>query len=85
MPVFIFNSKKEFWDDTARCFRTEPKAIASITEATMEIRMAGRRDNTSDMLSFECGEEDKALAHIESIEFSGDRLEILKDMNSCLR
>lgn len=51
----------------------------------MEIRMAGRRDNTSDMLSFEEGQEDKALAHIESIEFSKDRLEILKDMNSCLR
>lgn len=85
MPVFIFNSKKEFWDDTARCFRTEPKAIASITEATMEIRMAGRRDNTSDMLSFEDGREEDAISHIESIEFSRDRLEILKDMNACLR
>lgn len=51
----------------------------------MEIRMAGRRDNTSDMLSFEDGREEDAISHIESIEFSRDRLEILKDMNACLR
>lgn len=51
----------------------------------MEIRMAGRRDKTSDMLSFEEGHEVEALAHIEDIEITEERLEILKDMNACLR
>lgn len=85
MPVFIFNSKKEFWDDTLRCFQSTPNAIMSLAEASMEIRMAGRRDKTSDMLSFEEGHEVEALAHIEDIEITEERLEILKDMNACLR
>ena len=85
MPIFIFNSKRQFWNDTAREFQDEPHEIRSSTEAEMEIRMAARKDRTSDILHFEEGSRNTALEHIQTVEFSKDRLEILKDMNSCLR
>lgn len=85
MPIFIFNSQRQFWNDTTREFQDEPHEIRSATEAEMEIRMAGRKDRTSDIIHFEEGSREVALEHIRTIEFSKDRLEILTDMNSCLR
>lgn len=83
--VYIFNAKKEFWNAYTREFQKEPFVIRSATEAEMEIRMAGKRDNTSDMLHFEEHFKDEALKHIQEMKITKARLKILKDMNGCLR
>lgn len=85
MPIFIFNSKKEFWNASTREFQKEPSIIKSATEAQMEIRMAGRKDPTSDMLYFESQFRDVAYDRVMNMKFTKERLRVLKDMNSCLR
>lgn len=85
MPIFIFNSKREFWNDATRDFQKEPHEIRTMTGASMEIRMAARRDDTSDMICFEDADRDTALNTVRSIRYTKDRLRVLKDMNGCLR
>lgn len=83
--VFIFNSKKEFWNASTREFQKEPSVIMSATEAQMEIRIAGKKDPTSDMLHFESQFRDVAYDRVMNMKFTKERLKILKDMNACLR
>jgi len=85
MPVYIFNSKREFWNPYTREFQKEPSVIRSTTEAQIEIRMAGKKDPTSDMLSFEDQFRDVAWDRIMTMKFTKARLKALKEMNSCLR
>ena len=83
--VFIFNSKREFWNSFTREFQKEPFAIRTATEAQMEIRMAGKRDDTSDMLQFEEQFMNEALRMVKGVKFTKARLKALRDMNGCLR
>lgn len=85
MPHFIFNSKRQFWNHATRNFQKEPVVICSMTEAGMEIRMASKRDITSDIMSFEDGHEKQALEYISNVVFDEDRLTALRDMNTSLR
>lgn len=83
--VFIYNSKREFWNSFTREFQKKPFVIRSATEAQMEIRMAGKRDDTSDMLQFEEQFMDVALCMVKGVKFTKARLKALRDMNRCLR
>ena len=47
--------------------------------------MAGKLDNTRDMLHFEEQFKDEALKYIQDMKFTKARLKISKDMNGCLR
>jgi len=83
--VFIYNSKREFWNSFTREFQKKPFVIRTATEAQMEIRMAGRRDDTSDMLQFEEQFMNEALRMVNGVKFTKARLKTLRDMNRCLR
>ena len=83
--VFIYNSKREFWNSFTREFQKKPFVIRSATEAQMEIRMASKRDDTSDMLQFEEQFMDVALRMVKGVKFTKARLKALRDMNRCLR
>lgn len=83
--VFIYNSKREFWNSFTREFQKKPFAIRTATEAQMEIRMASKRDDTSDMLQFEEQFMDVALRMVKGVKFTKARLKALRDMNRCLR
>jgi hypothetical protein len=85
MPIYIFNAKKEFWNASIREFQKEPYVIRSATEAQMEIRMAGRKDDTSDMLHFDEQFQEQAYNHIMNMKITKQHLKVLKDMNGCLR
>lgn len=83
--VFIYNSKREFWNSFTREFQKKPFVIRTATEAQMEIRMAGKRDDTSDMLQFEEQFMNVALRMVKGVKFTKARLKALRDMNRCLR
>ena len=83
--VFIYNSKRGFWNSFTREFQQKPFVIRTATEAQMEIRMAGKRDDTSDMLQFEEQFMDVALRMVKGVKFTKARLKALRDMNRCLR
>lgn len=85
MPIFIFNSKHQFWNDATRTFQDEPHDIRSVAEASMEIRMAARKDMTTDMVHFDEDSREAIVAYIRSIKYTKDHLKALKDMNTCLR
>lgn len=85
MPHFIFNSKRQFWNPSTRNFQNESISIRSMTEAKMEIRMASKKDITSDIMSFEDNHEKQALEYISNVVFDEDRLTALRDMNNRLR
>ena len=83
--VYIFNSKKEFWNASTREFQETPYVIKTSTEALMEIRLAARKDSTSDLVHFDEQFQRNALEHIQNLNMSKDRLKAIKDMNGCLR
>ena len=72
MPIYIFNAKKEFWNASIREFQKEPYVIRSATEAQMEIRMAGRKDDTSDMLYDQLIHIGKITSYTQIINASTD-------------
>lgn len=79
--LFMFNSKKEFWNPVTRVYQKEPYSMTE-TDMLMTDRMAILQDDTVNMIRYESEDQKKAvLSFIEQIDMSEAYLKVVKDMN----
>lgn len=79
--LFMFNSKKEFWNPVTRVYHKEPYSMSE-EDMLLTHKMAINTDDTVNMIRYESEDQEKAvLGFIESIEMSEDYIKIVKDMN----
>lgn len=79
--LFMFNSKKEFWNPVTRVYQKEPYSMSE-PDMLLSDRMAINQDDTVNMIRYESEDEKKAiLSFIEGLEMSEDYIRIVKDMN----
>lgn len=81
MKIYMFNSKKEFWNPVTRVYQKEP---CSMTECDLLLTrsMAINKDDTVDVIRLLASDSEEVVLDIlDQLDMTEEQIETVRDMN----